>query len=196
MVVARQIKPDWLTGSSALKGPLLMLVLEQPGHGYDVAMRLARRVPAWAVEPKDIYPILKRLMKYGLLTGRHELPKTRDPSEPAREVLVYYPNDRTALAVLEWMASPLEREPDRSPLLALLAVAREEDAPDVLRRVEEFESDCYAKAREVEQEIPVATWVGGLLELGRKTVLGRLEADINSAETAREWIKERIANGQ
>jgi DNA-binding PadR family transcriptional regulator len=190
MAVARK-KPDWLVGSSALKGPLLMLVLERPGHAHDLATRLAQRLgPAWEIDPNDIYPMPDRLAKRGLLEGRYE----PHPKHPHKQILVYHPTEKTAEAVLEWVAEPVSREPERGELLALLAVAREEDAPEVLKRLEEFERGCYAITRVSEHEIPTDTWMGMCMELARKAVFGPLKGEIEWAEEARAWIKERMAS--
>ena len=53
---------SWMRGSSPLKGALLGLLLQHPGHGYDLALRLHRRLgPAWQIEAKGLYPMLAQL---------------------------------------------------------------------------------------------------------------------------------------
>jgi DNA-binding PadR family transcriptional regulator len=51
----------WMRGSStSLRGGLLALVLERPGHGYELANRLADRLgDSWLIVRKDIYRLLE-----------------------------------------------------------------------------------------------------------------------------------------
>jgi DNA-binding PadR family transcriptional regulator len=186
-------KPDWLTGLSTLKGPVLMLILERPGHAWDVGVRLGQRLgPTWSFDPNDIYSLLKRLTRLGLLEAR--LPDVREgPSRGARHNAVYHPTALTERAVAEWIEMPISREPDRSAMLALLAVMPEERAPELLLRLDEYARECALASRKVSEEYPTESWIGLLMELARKAVIARLEAEINWSETAREWIKERLA---
>lgn len=193
MPAAPHDKPDdWLAGASALKGPVLMLILERPGHAHGVAKRLRQRMgAAWANRLADIYPLLKRLEKKGLLRGRHE----PNPHKPRDQVYVYHPTPLTAGAVLEWLSAPLSLEPESDGLLAMLAVAREEDAPELLRRLEELERDCSQSSPALDHEIPTHTWLGMRMELIRKAVVARRQAKVEWAEEARGWIEERRAPG-
>ena len=63
-----------MRGSSPLKGALLGLVLQRPGHGYDLAQRLDRRLgPAWQITAKDLYRMLEQLERAGLVSSRRVL---------------------------------------------------------------------------------------------------------------------------
>lgn len=47
---------EWLRGGSPWKGPLLALLLEQPGHSYDLASRLTNRVgSAWKLDHNEMW---------------------------------------------------------------------------------------------------------------------------------------------
>ena len=62
---------DWMRGSSPLKGALLGLVLQRPGHGYDLANRLDRRLgPAWQITAKNIKRMIEQLNRAGLNSSR------------------------------------------------------------------------------------------------------------------------------
>jgi DNA-binding PadR family transcriptional regulator len=190
MAVASE-KPDWLAGTSTLKGPLLMLLLERPGHAYDIATRLSQRVgPAWAIDPNDIYPIVKRFESKGLVAGRHE----QDPERPHKQLYVYDLTELGLQAAIEWISTPVSLEPERSELLAMFAVLGEEHAPELLRKLEEYERNCYLAAAASEREIPTEAWRGLLMELARKSVVEGLESKIKWIETARDWIEERQAS--
>ncbi|HVR06206.1 MAG TPA: PadR family transcriptional regulator [Solirubrobacteraceae bacterium] len=198
MPAAPNDKPDgwlpdaWLAGASALKGPVLMVILERPGHAHDVAKRVRQRMgAAWANQLADVYPLLKRLEKKGLLRGCYE----PNPHKPGDQVYVYHPTELTAAAVLAWRSAPLSVEPECDELLAMLAVAREEDAPELLRRFEEFERGCSQSSPALDQEIPTDSWLGMRMELIRKAVVSRRKAKVEWAEEARSWIEERQAPG-
>src|SRR5580698_9239159 len=63
----------WMRGSSPLKGAILGLVLERPGHGYDLGARLGARLgPTWAIDPKRLYRMLDQLERAGLISGTVE----------------------------------------------------------------------------------------------------------------------------
>lgn len=196
MAAAPSEKPDWLVGASTLKGPVLMLVLERPGHAWDLGVRLRQRLgPAWGFDPNDIYGVLERLTKRGLLEGRLEAhpDRRRNPKKPARQMVVYYQTALTEGAVAEWIERPVSREPDRGEMLALMAVMPEERAPQLLLRLDEYARECAVASAKVSQEYPTESWIGLLMELARKAVIVRLEGEIDWAETAREWIQERLA---
>jgi DNA-binding PadR family transcriptional regulator len=184
-------KPDWLVGASTLTGPVLMLILEHPSHAWDVGIRLRQRLgAAWNLDPADAHRVLERLRKRGLVVGRWE----PNPKRPHKQIMIYYPTALTEDAVADWISSPVSREPDRGEILALFAVMPEERAPDLLLKLEEYAKDCTAASAKNDPEIPTESWMGLLMELARKAVIARLQAEIDWAEEARDWIEERLAS--
>src|ERR1700689_2937251 len=117
----------WMRGpSTPLRGALLGLLLERPGHGGDLAHRLVGRLgETWRIDANDVYRLLEQLEKEGLACSREE----RRREHERRSRLVYHPTERTAEALTVWMETLLPREPVRLGLQAKLAVARPEDAP-------------------------------------------------------------------
>ena len=76
----------WMRGSSPLKGAILGLVLERPGHGYDLGARLRARLgPSWAIDPKRLYRMLDQLERASLISGAVE----SDPDNPRLQRTVY-----------------------------------------------------------------------------------------------------------
>ena len=73
MVQATSTK-RWMRGASApLRGALLGLLLERPGHGGELANRLIARLgETWRIDPNDVYRLLKQLEAEGLATSREE----------------------------------------------------------------------------------------------------------------------------
>jgi DNA-binding PadR family transcriptional regulator len=189
MTAAASKKPDWLVGASTLSGPILMLVLERPGHAWDVGVRLRQRLPACDINPSEAQRMLERLTRRSLLEGRDE----EHPRKPGNKIRVYHPTDRTEKAILDWISCPVSRESDRGEIFALLAMP-EEHAPELLLRLEEYAKECAIASAKNKDEISTDSWMGLLMELARKAVIARLQAEIDWAESARDWIEERLAS--
>lgn len=55
-----------------VRAAVLLLLAEQPRHGYELLTELADRSDGqWQPSPGSIYPVLKRLAKEGLVTATH-----------------------------------------------------------------------------------------------------------------------------
>jgi DNA-binding PadR family transcriptional regulator len=103
-------KKGWMQGSStSLRGVLLGLALERPGHGYELANRLDDRLGnTWLIVRKDIYRLLEALEREDLLSVSEERKAGR-----RRPLLVYHPTELTADALTEWMDTLIPKEPMR-----------------------------------------------------------------------------------
>ena len=56
-----------------VRAAILLLLAEQPRHGYEILTELADRSDGqWQPSPGSIYPVLKRLAREGLVTAAHE----------------------------------------------------------------------------------------------------------------------------
>ncbi len=90
----------WMRGSSPLKGAILALVLERPGHGYDLGARLGARLgPTWAIDPKRLYRMLDQLERAGLISGTVE----SDPENPRQHRTVYRATELAPEALRLWL---------------------------------------------------------------------------------------------
>lgn len=180
----------WMRGSSPLKGALLGLIMQHPGHGYDLANRLNRRLgPAWQIEAKGLYPMLQQLERAGLV-----LSEAIDCSGPTGRRVVYYPTERAQGALTEWMAASGPTEPVRAELQAKLAVARSEDAPRLLAALDCHERHCHAMLSASSEEFPRArSWAALTMGLTRTAALIRLRAELDWVVLARQAIAEFAA---
>ena len=135
----------WMHGASApLRGALLGLLLERPGHGGELANRLIVRLgETWRIDPKDVYRLLTKLEEEGLASSREEPRRGHE----LRTRVVYHPTEQTPRALVCWMETLLPREPVRLGLQAKLAVAREQDVPRLLRALREYERECLVLAQ-------------------------------------------------
>lgn len=56
-----------------VRAAILLLLAEQPRHGYEILTELADRSEGqWQPSPGSIYPVLKRLAREGLVRADHE----------------------------------------------------------------------------------------------------------------------------
>src|ERR1700690_1866477 len=108
MVGAGPERTRWMRGpSTSLRGVLLGLLLERPGHGGDLASRPAARLgETWRVDTNDVYRLLEQLEQTGLAIAREE-PRR---GEARRTHLVYHPTTETCEALTLWMETLLPRE--------------------------------------------------------------------------------------
>ncbi len=185
--------PDWMAGASgALRGALLGLLLECPGHGADLANRLVARLgETWRIDVNDVYRLLEQLEKRGLAVSRNQQVEGRRQ----RTQLVYHPTWATSEALTLWMETQQPHEPVRLGWQAKLSVARPQDAPRLLRALQAHERECLRLATSVAQTRGQGrTWEAVCLDCSREAVLVQLHAEIEWAANTRRRIKE--ANAQ
>lgn len=181
----------WMEGSAAsLRGALLGLLIERPGHRYDLANRLIKRLgPTWRINQSDVYRLLQQLENEGLVCRREE-PK-RGPAPGTRSV--YRPTDATAAALAAWMDTELPLAPMRTSLQAMIAVAREQDATRLLAALRRYEQDCLQLLQLAPSTTPeLRSWKALALNCVRAGVEGQLRQEIAWAQQTRQRISEYV----
>ncbi len=178
--------------STSMRGVLLALLLERPGHGGDLASRLAARLgETWRVDTNDVYRLLEQLEQTGLATAREEPMR----GDERRSRLVYHPTEETCSALTLWMETRLPREPVRLALQAKLSVARERDAPLLLAALEAYEHECRAlRCGMAEGEGRARSWAALCLESSRSAVGAQLRTEADWAERTRRQIIEFLGD--
>ncbi len=181
----------WMRGGSThLRGALMGLLLERPGHGGELAHRLVARLgETWRIDPNDVYRLLEQLEREGL-TASAEEPRR---GNQRRTRLVYHPTAQTGEALTVWMETLLPREPVRLGLQAKLAVAREQDAPRLLAALRQYERECLALAQLVSPATGAGSWQALCIDCTRDAVHGMLQAEIDWAGRTRRRIDEHTA---
>jgi DNA-binding PadR family transcriptional regulator len=185
----------WMRGpSTPLRGALLGLLLERPGHGGDLANRLAARLgETWRVDTNDVYRLLEQLEKTGLAVSRDE-PKR---GNHRRTHLVYHPTDASAEALTLWMETLLPREPVRLALQAKLSVARQQDAPLVQIALKAYERECLLLAQLVHPSDGEArSWPALCMDCTRDAVYAQLQTEVNWAMRTRQRINEFMGSSR
>jgi DNA-binding PadR family transcriptional regulator len=180
----------WMRGSSPLKGAILGLVLERPGHGYDIGARLGARLgPSWAIDPKRLYRMLDQLERADLIAGTVE----RDPENPRRHRTVYRATPLAPEALRLWLETLAPREPTRAEIQAKVAAARVEDAPQLLFALRSYERECLELLRKSSgPPLGVRSWMGLVMEVVRDASDAQLNAEIEWAKRARARIGEHV----
>lgn len=177
---------DWLRGGSPWKGPLLVLLREQPGHSYQLAARLTQRVgSAWKLDHNDAARVLQRAEELGLAAS-----KWAGSKHSRRPVLVYEPTPLTAPAIEQWMSSPLTGDPYRFEMWTRMVVSGPEHADSLLAALDVCEQRVFELLREYGTSLPTETWADLELEVARSGVTMRLQADLQWIEQTRKQIVE------
>jgi DNA-binding PadR family transcriptional regulator len=189
----RQARAEkWLRGRSAhLRGAVLGLVIERPGHGGELANRLQTRLgEAWRIDANDVYRLLEALQAEGLVQARDEPRRDRRPGTR----VVYYPTDLTSAALSRWIETLLPREPLRLGLHAKLAVAREQDVPGLRVALHQHIRECLALAAAMcPSDGEPRSWPALLVDCTRDGIQGTLQSEIDWATRTLRRIDEHAA---
>jgi DNA-binding PadR family transcriptional regulator len=180
--------------STPLRGALLGLLLERPGHGGDLAHRLLARLgETWRIDTNDVYRLLEQLENEGLACAREE--PARGNRRGTR--LVYHPTERAPEALTVWMETLLPREPVRLGLQAKLAVARPEDASRLQVALMEYQRECLMLAQLVSPSGGEAnSWATLFMDCTREGIYRMLQAEIDWANSTRQRIGEYAARAR
>lgn len=175
---------DWMRGSSPLKGALLGLLAQRPGHGYDLRNRLERRLgPAWQIDLRTLYRQLEALEEAGLASSERS-------SSPDRARIVYTATPAAEGALVEWMGADTPLDPLRATLQAKIVVAGPAHVPILLRALEKYEEQCFAMLRAYEGDPPpLETLLGIGIFLAHEAALAHIKAELTWTDTARRAIQ-------
>lgn len=177
----------WLGGASPWKGPLLAMLLEGPGHAYELRRQLIKRLRLdLHGRIPDAYRLLEQAEMLGLARSVAEASQVKRKTD----VCVYEATELTADAYVYWMDSPLAPEFFLPGLLTRLVFARERDLPTLLRACDEYERSRFEIATAYQREFPTDTWEGLLLELGRLAVLMPVQAELSWLEHTRKRLRD------
>jgi DNA-binding PadR family transcriptional regulator len=184
----------WMRGSSPLKGAILGLVIERPGHGYDLGARLGARLgPSWAIDPKRLYRMLDQLERAGLISGAVE----SDPENPRQQRTVYSATELAPEALRMWLETLAPREPTRVEIQAKVAAARAQDAPQLLQALRQYERECLELLRQSSgPPLPVRSWMGLVMDIVRDASDAQLRAEVEWAKRTRRRIEEHAVRAE
>lgn len=175
---------------TALRTAVIAALLHQTGHGWDVDIRLKTRMgPAWEVDRKSVYRVLEELEEDGLAWSEEE----RAPGKGAQLRRVYHP---MAAAEQERVKEMAARRPvmlTRADIRAWVAFARPQDAPELLRKLDEYELDCLELVeRSEELEEQPASFHDRAINLLRLATAEELGAEVRWVPRARREIEQYL----
>jgi DNA-binding PadR family transcriptional regulator len=185
------------TQSAWLEGPLrldvkaravLLVLLDTPLHGYEIAKRINRRMGFW-IPPKHIYAPLKQLERAGLVWSRKEA-----ISEPPGFRRVYYPTEAAKDVREDWFSSPPTTRVLRADIHARVAFSKEEDAPELLRALAEYRAHLLDAIEENKMtwSAPEGSYDGLVLRSLRAEVDKQTQSEIEWANELSDDLKEII----
>lgn len=177
-----------------LRVATLALILERPGHGYELTNRLNHRLgPTWQIEPKLMYSILDDLARASLVTAVDE----PSPDRPRQLRVVYHATDAAAEALRRWQRTAIELSPVRPDVIARIAAAGPGDAEELLRVLDEYEGELLQMLEANDGgDLPVRSWRGLLMAVARSHTDSYLQAEFQWVVLARRRIREFLAAGE
>ncbi len=181
------LQPEWMHRSTVLKGAVLGLVIQRPGHTYELASRLSGRLGApYRISSGDLYRPLEALEKAELVKG--EVVASDVPTTNRR---VYSATEKSEPAFAEWISATTAMAPMRMEFHTKLSVARVQDIPSLLEGLEVYERECRLLAVTTEGEMPPTESLLGIeMNIARKSALRHLRAELEGFVEARRMLNE------
>ncbi len=171
---------------SHLRGVLLGLLMGcgEPTHGYMLATLMSRRLgPAWRVERKNVYQMLKGLVEEGLA----EVVDSAAGDDSDKKT--YRSTELASGAIDQWMAARVSVVPRRLELEAKIAVSREQDILLLTRAFDEYERDCLRLLRDAKDaKRPMISWRAVTMNITADASDLYLRSELQWIERARGWI--------
>ena len=131
------------------KYAVLGLVIERPGYGYQLALRLHERFGSSAFAPSGVYSALDQLTREQLVR-----PHGRNGAVPVRRASPRVTYEATGAGVdhfERWMLGSSPAPPLRDELHMKIALCRPRDVPRLIDTVYGQELACSARMRELER---------------------------------------------
>jgi DNA-binding PadR family transcriptional regulator len=173
-----------------LRVATLALIVERPGHGYELAHRLNRRLgPTWQIDTKLIYSILDDFTRSHLVVAVDEA----SPDRPRQTRTVYHATEQALPTLHRWMRTELEVSPVRPDVIARISSADLGDAKELLRVLDEYEGELLRLLEAMDADPPVRSWRGLLLAIARDHTDSYLQGEFQWVVVARRRIREFVA---
>ncbi len=175
------------TGRSALRGPLLSLLIQQqqPTHAYKLYVLINQWLPTWHVVRGTVADLLNELEAEGVI---------RSSQEPRK---VYYPGPRAAQALDAWMGKVVSQPPVREELHAMILCSSRRHAPTLLRALDTYQKECSAQLSESQGgETNSGSWRSLTINLVRAAADDHWNAKIAWAISTQERIRAHLAQAE
>ncbi len=169
---------------------LAALLQHEQGYGYDVTSRINRVRPEWAeVTRSRVYKTLEEFEEDGLAWSA----KKQGPGIRGRPRRVFYPTALAEELRSAWIGEHPPLEQMRSDIRTWVAFARPRDAPEVLRKLVEYELDCLQVLEGLgEPEDEPRGWEDRAINVLRYGTAEELNAELKWVTRARREVKEHL----
>lgn len=170
---------------------LAALLQREEGYGYDVTSRINRVRPEWEeVTRSRVYKTLEEFEADGLVWSDYK----QGPGKRGHQRRVFYPTPRAEKLRSAWIGERPPLEQMRSDIRIWVAFARPRDAPEVLRKLAEYEVDCLEVLEGLDEpEDEPLGWDDRAINVLRYGTAEELNAELKWITRARREVKEYLA---
>ncbi|HXB63707.1 MAG TPA: PadR family transcriptional regulator [Solirubrobacteraceae bacterium] len=170
---------------------LAALLQHEEGYGYDMTSRINRTRPEWGeITRNRVYATLEEFEADGLVWSDYR----KGPGKRGRERRVYWPTPRAEELRSAWIGECPSLEEMRSDIRTWVAFARPRDAPEVLRKLEEYELGCLEMLESLEEPgSEPRGWEDRAINVLRYGTAEELNAELRWITRARREVKEFLA---
>ncbi len=170
---------------------LAALLQHDEAYGYDVTSRLNRMGPTWGELTRSrVYKTLEEFEADGLAWSDYR----QGPGKRGHQRRVYYPTPLAEQVRSAWIGERPPLEQMRSDIRTWVAFARPRDAPEVLRKLAEYELDCLEVLEGLDEpEDEPLGWDDRAINVLRYGTAEELNAELKWITRARREVKEYLA---
>jgi len=173
------------------------LVIERPGHGYELARRVEQRFPGAGWNSSGVYEALNRLLAV-------ECVRIRDggsqPASSGRPVppMVYESTPAGVSYIREWLLKPTKPGPMRNELDLKIQLAGPTMLPALIEQTWALEGYCMDQLKELVSKptaaiLPTSTWSEASVALQRETEIKQWQLRIECHQRARKVMAMMLA---
>jgi DNA-binding PadR family transcriptional regulator len=182
------------------KNAVLGLVIEQPGHGYDLARRLEARFGSSGFAPTGVYSALDQLCAEALVRSAGS--RTDEENERAAPRRIYEATPKGIDHFEEWMLGSSAVAPVRDELYMKVALSKPHNMPRLIELARAQEEDCLVRLQELRRprsarsgDAPRA-WSDVAVLLVRDAEIRQLQARVEWLQKARTVMQRLNATQQ
>jgi len=179
---------------------VLTVLLDQPGHGYDIGLRAVSRFsPPYRLTVQHVYGNLRKLRRMGFIEpfDLDEVPdEVPDPKHPERGATFKATADGArgyrgwlGSSFRDWFGGPVRPEVVRRELFTRLRALRPDDYGAMLRLLDLFEDAMLRSIGYVARGEPLTI----VDDLAREDHEAEIEGALRWVAAAREKVQDRLA---
>lgn len=169
------------------KHAVLGLVIERPGHGYDLARRLRERFGSSGFAPTGVYSALDQLSAESLVRATGSL--AGGTAERAAPRTIYEATDRGRERFDRWIRSNTSLAHVRDELNMKFVLSRPQDVPALIEQASAQERDCMARLEELKRLAGRGARRSGALPWPEVAELLVRDAEFRQLQARIEWLQ-------